>query len=126
MWRISQQWRTVSYEWWFEGQTGSDGERRVEAAKDGTEQHEFPNAHVDGQAGQVVAQRGQLLICSQGAQVPQTLLGRVQASHRRRLDEPREDRLQRLLGKHVQDLDSVGERGKLWTLGEGNIFLCIS
>ena len=123
---VSQQWQTVSYEWWFEGQTGSDGERWVEAAKDGTEQHEFPNAHVDGQAGQVVAQRGQLLICSQGAQVPQTLLGRVQASHSRRLDEPREDGLQRLLGKHVQDLDSVGGRGKLWTLGEGNIFWCTS
>lgn len=107
---VSQQKQAVSYKRGFEGQTGGDGECWVETAKDGTEQHELPNAHVDGQAGQVVAQRGQLLICSQGSQVPQALFGSVQASHSRRLDEPREDRLQGLLSKHVQNLDSVRER----------------
>lgn len=53
-----------SYKWRFESQTGSDGERWVEAAKDGAKQHEFPNAHINRQAGQVVAQRGELLVCS--------------------------------------------------------------
>lgn len=58
----------------------------------------------------MVAQRGQLLIGGQSSQVPQTLLGRVQAVSGRGLDEPAEDRLQRLFGEHVQDLDS--ERGR--------------
>lgn len=43
------------YKWWFEGQTSGDGESWVEATEDGTKQHQFPNAHVHRQAGQVVA-----------------------------------------------------------------------
>lgn len=107
---VSQQKLVPSYKWGFEGQTGSDSERWVEASENGAEQHELSDAHVDGQAGQVVAQRGELLICRQRSQVLKALLGCVQASHRRGLDEPREDRLQHLLREHIQDLDSVTER----------------
>lgn len=56
----------------------------------------------------MVAQRGQLLVRRQSPQVLQALLGRLQAPLGRRLDEPREDRVQRLLGKNVQDFNSVG------------------
>lgn len=112
---VSQQKLAPSYKWGFEGQTCSNGECWVKAAEDGAEQHELSDAHVDRQAGQVVAQRGQLLICGQSSQVLKALLGSVQASHWRGLDEPREDWLQRLLREHIQDLDSVTERSVLWT-----------
>lgn len=99
-----------SYKWRFEGQAGGDGECRVQAAEDGAKQHELSNAHVHRQAGQVVAQRGQLLLLRQGAQVLQALLGCVQTLCGGWLDEAGEDRLQRALSEHVQDLDS-GQRG---------------
>ncbi len=38
----------VTYEWTLEGQAGGDGEGRVQAAEDGSQQHEFPDADVHG------------------------------------------------------------------------------
>lgn len=113
-----------SYKGWFKGEAGGDGERRVEAAEDGAKQHELPDAHVDGQAGQVVAQRGQLLIHCQSPQVLQALLGRIQAALGRGLDEPREDRVQRLLSKNVQDFNSGTEKTSVG--GGGLHFLCLN
>lgn len=101
--------RRLSYKRRLEGQAGGDGERRVQAAENGAEQHELPDAHVHRQAGQVVAQRGQLLLGRQSSQVPQALLGCVQALGGRGLHQPAEDRLQGLLAEHVQDLDSERE-----------------
>lgn len=101
--------RRLSYKRRLKGQAGGDGERGVQAAEDGSKQHELPDAHVNRQAGQVVAQRGQLLVGGQSSQVPQTLLGCVQAFRGRGLDEPAEDGLQRLFGEHVQNLDPKRE-----------------
>lgn len=36
----------LTYEWTLEGQAGGDGEGRVQAAEDGSQQHEFPDADV--------------------------------------------------------------------------------
>ena len=89
----------------LEGQAGGDGEGGVQAAEDGAEQHELADAHVDGQAGQVVAQGRQHLAGRQRAQVLQTLLRRLHAGRLRGLDEAGEDRGQGAVGEQVQDLD---------------------
>lgn len=79
----------------------------------------------------MVAQRGQLFLLRQGAQVPQPLLGCVQAVSGGRLDEAGEDRLQCALGEQIQDLDSSrrgdGECGvgNIYDYSPYNMFACV-
>jgi len=50
----------------FEAERGGDGEHGVEAAQQSAEQDQLADVRLHGQAGQVHAQRGQLLGMVQG------------------------------------------------------------
>ncbi len=102
----------VTYEWTLEGQAGGDGEGRFQAAEDGSQQHEFTDADVHRQTGQMPAQWSQRLLVRQGAQGTQALFSGLQTALCGRLNKLRENGLQRTLRKHLQHLNPGREEQK--------------
>lgn len=102
----------VTYEWTLEGQAGGDGESRVQAAEDGSQQHEFTDADVHGQTGQMPAQWSKRLLICQGTQSTQALFSRLQAAFCGWLNQLGENRVQRTLRKHIQHLNPEREEQK--------------